>query len=126
MKYMLDSTFIIDHLRAEPAAMARLGAMYRNGDDPIVTSIITTEAWSGRRSDQDLAIERFMRYFEYVHPGPSQARMAGEWRAAARAIGRALDTPDALIAATAYDLDATLLTRNVRDFELTSVRIETY
>ncbi len=34
--------------------------------------------------------------------------------------------PDALIAAMAFDLDAVVLTRNVRDFELTPVRVETY
>ena len=48
------------------------------------------------------------------------------WRAAARESGRTLDLPDALIAATAFDLDAAVLTRNVQDFALTPVRIETY
>jgi predicted nucleic acid-binding protein len=34
--------------------------------------------------------------------------------------------PDALIAAAAQSLDAAILTRNVSDFALTPVRIETY
>jgi predicted nucleic acid-binding protein len=33
---------------------------------------------------------------------------------------------DALIAATAHDLGAILITRNVRDFEATPVQVETY
>lgn len=126
MKYVLDSTFLIDHLRSVPAALMRLDDMYAAGDDPIVTSLTTTEVWSGRRIDGDPTIKAFLRYIEYVHPGPDTARLAGEWRAAAKERGRALDVPDALIAATAHDLGATVLTRNVRDFELTPVRVETY
>ena len=126
MRYVLDSTFLIDHLRSVPAAVARLGSMYLAGDDPIVSSVSVAEVWAGRRSEGDPAIEAMLRYIEYVHPGPPTARLAGEWRAQARESGRTLDTPDALIAATAFDLDAAVLTRNVRDFELTPVRIETY
>ena len=33
---------------------------------------------------------------------------------------------DALIAATAFHVDATVLTRNIRDFELTPARVEVY
>ncbi len=47
--------------------------------------------------------------------------MAGR-RPAAR---QGLSLPDALIAAAAED-DAIVLTRNVRDFALTPVRVETY
>lgn len=63
---------------------------------------------------------------EYVHAGPATARLAGLWRAEARAKGRRLGVPDALIAATAFDAGAAVLTRNVRAFELTPVRVETY
>jgi predicted nucleic acid-binding protein len=126
VRYVLDSTFLIDYLRSDPAALARLEQLYRAGDDPIVTAVTTTEVWAGRRVEGDPAIEALLRYFEYVPPGPSTARLAGEWRAKAREIGLTLGAPDAIIAATAFDLDAAVLTRNTRDFELTPVRVETY
>jgi predicted nucleic acid-binding protein len=126
VRYVLDSTFLIDHLRADPAALVRLERMYADGDDPIVTAVTTTEVWAGRKVEGDPAIETFLRYFEYVHARPATARLAGEWRAKAREIGLTLKAPDAIIAATAFDLGATVLTRNVRDFELTPVRVETY
>ena len=63
---------------------------------------------------------------EFVSPSPDQARVAGRWRAAARAKGRALGLADALIAASADALDASVLTRNARDFRLTPVRVVTY
>jgi predicted nucleic acid-binding protein len=126
VRYLLDSSFVIDLLRAVPAALSRLDELHASGDDPIVSSVTTSEVWSGRRLGSEATIETALRFYEYVHPGPSTARVAGEWRAKAREAGRILDTPDALIAATAFDLDAVVLTRNVRDFELTPVRIETY
>ena len=125
-RFVLDASFIIDHLRAEPAAIARLDAMYANGDDPIVTSITDAEVWAGAPKGGDPALEGFLRFIEYVHPGPSTARLAGEWRADARRSGRTLDVTDALIAATAFDVEAAVLTRNVKDFALTPVRVETY
>ena len=126
MRYVLDSTFLIDHLRSVEAAVARLEVLYSSGDDPIVTGVSVAEVWAARRAHEEGAIDQFLRYLEYVHPGPPTARLAGEWRARARESGRSLDTPDALIAATAFDLDAIVLTRNVHDFELTPVRVETY
>jgi len=125
-RYLLDSTFLIDHLRGSPDAVRRLREMNASGDDPIVTDITVTELWSGRRPGSEPEIERFLRYIEFVHPGPETARLAGVWRAEAREKGRTIGTPDALIAASAVDLGATVLTRNVRDFERMPVHVETY
>jgi predicted nucleic acid-binding protein len=126
MRYMLDATFLIDLLRGDPGAAARLDAMYLAGDDPIVTSVTNTEIWSGVRPNGAGPVEDLLRYLEYVHVGPDAARLAGEWRASARTRGRTLGLPDALIAATAHQAGATVLTRNVRDFSLTPVRVESY
>jgi predicted nucleic acid-binding protein len=126
MRYLLDTTFLVDVLRRLPAALDRLDRLHDDGDEPIVSSVITAELWSGRRPGTDTTIEAALRYLEYVHAGPRTARRAGEWRAAARESGRTLTTADALIAATAFDVGAAVLTRNVRDLALTPVRIETY
>ncbi len=126
MRYLLDTTFLVDVLRRLPAALDRLDRLHDDGDEPFVSSVTTTELWSGRRPGTEMAIEGALRYLEFVHAGPLTARRAGEWRAAARDSGRTLTTTDALIAATAFDVGAAVLTRNVRDFASTPVRIETY
>jgi predicted nucleic acid-binding protein len=51
---------------------------------------------------------------------------AGRWRATARDHGLALSLADALVAAAAESLEAVIVTRNVRDFRLTPVSVETY
>ena len=125
-RYLLDATFLIDHLRGDSGAVQRFREMNETGDESIVTDITVTELWSGRRPGSEHEIERFLRFIEYVHPGPETARLAGIWRAEAREAGRTLGVPDVLIAATAFDQDATVLTRNVRDFELMPVQVKTY
>jgi predicted nucleic acid-binding protein len=126
VRYLLDTTFLIDVLRGVPAALERLDRLHQEGDEPLVTAITTTELWAGRVAGTEAAIEGVVRYLEYLHAGPSTARRAGEWRADARQAGKTLATPDALIAATAFDAGAAVLTRNTRDFALTPVRVETY
>ncbi len=68
----------------------------------------------------------FLEPIEFVQPGPDAAMVAGRWRADARRTGRHIGLADALIASAADAADATVLTRNIRDFTLTPFRIETY
>jgi predicted nucleic acid-binding protein len=125
MQYVLDTTFVIDHLRGLPEANDRFRRLYESGDEPLITDIVAAEAWSGTH-DGDEVLASFLRFIEYVQPGPETARVAGRWRADARRRGRTLSLPDALIAATAHTLNASVLTRNAGDFALTPVRVETY
>ena len=125
-RYALDATFLIDHLRDDAGAVDRFRTLMEAGDEPIVSDIAAAEVWAGWTPDGEAIIEGLLRYLEFVQPGPPTSRLAGIWRAQARATGRTLHLADALIAACAFDLGATVLTRNVRDFELTPVRIETY
>jgi predicted nucleic acid-binding protein len=124
-RYLLDASFIIDHLRGVAAATERFRAINEGGEIAMVCDVAAAEVWSGRQHDHP-EIEALLHYLEFVQPGPATSKLAGIWRAEARARGRTLDIPDALIAASAHHLQAFVLTRNVRDFELTPVRVETY
>lgn len=126
MRYVLDTTFVIDHLRNDPAAVRRFAAFFADGDELFVNEVVVCEAWAGAHLAGDPDLEALLRAIEFVQPGPTHARAAGRWRAEARAHGWTLALPDALIAACADSLDAAVLTRNTRDFALTPVRIETY
>lgn len=124
-RYVLDTSFVIDHLRGDEAAQRRFARIFDEGDQPIINEVVACEAWSGAPATGDPALTALMRVVEFVQPGPASAERAGEWRHGARARGSTLSLADALIAAAADD-DAIVLTRNVRDFALTPVRIETY
>lgn len=126
MRLVLDSTFLVDHLRGLPEALARWHALFERGDDPIATEIVVCEVRSGLREADVPAFEALLRPVEFVQPGPDTAMLAGRWRAELRARGATLSLADALIAAAAVSLDAAVLTRNLRDFALTPARVETY
>jgi len=126
VRYLLDSAFAIDFLRARPRATDRMWSLVAAGDDPYITDVVLCEIATGIRPDELAALDTFVAATEFVQPGPEVARQAGIWRGEARRRGMALSTPDALIAATADALDAAVLTRNVKDFALTPVRVESY
>ena len=126
MRYVLDTTFVLDHLRNDPAAVQRFTGFFEDGDELFVNEIVVCEAWSGAHLSGDADLDALLGAIEFVQPGPDHARAAGRWRAEARSRGWNLGLPDALIAACADSLDAAVLTRNTRDFALTPVRVETY
>jgi predicted nucleic acid-binding protein len=126
MRLLIDSTFVIDYLNGVPAARARWQATWADGDEPVVNEIVVCEVRTGTRDRDVPDLDAFLEPIEFVQPGPEHALLAGRWRAEARAMGRALSLADALIAAAAEATDAAVLTRNIRDFALTPVRVETY
>jgi predicted nucleic acid-binding protein len=122
----LDSTFVIDYLRGDPTANSRLARAFEEGEQPMVNEIVACEVRAGLHPADAPAFQALMEPTEFVQPGPESAVRAGEWRSDARARGHTLSLGDALIAAAAEAADATVLTRNVRDFALTPVRVESY
>ena len=126
MRLLLDSTFVIDHMRGEPQAVDRLRRIFEDGDDPIVTEIVVCEVRAGLLDEAERHLDALIESIEFVQPGIEAAKTAGRWRADLRRRGRTLSLGDALIAATAGALGATVITRNVRDFALMPVPVETY
>ena len=126
MRILLDSTFLIDHMRSQPEAAARLASMFANGDEILVDPIAICEVRIGVRDTQLPAFLGLLEPLEVVAADRQAALLAGLWRMHARAAGLHLGLSDALIAATAHIADAAVLTRNLKDFALTPVRIETY
>jgi len=126
MRLLVDSAFVIDYLGDDPRAVLRWADVFGRGDDPVINEIVVCEVRAGLRDQEIAPFEAFLEPIEFVQPGPDHALLAGRWRAEARAKGRSLSLADALIAAAADASDAAVLTRNVRDFAMTPVRIETY
>ena len=126
MNLVVDSSFVIDHLLGDPGASARWGRVFEDGDVPLVTEIVVCEVRAGLRDRDEPLLASFLGPVEFIQPGIESAMQAGRWRYNAHRRGRHLSLADALIAAAADSSHAAVLTRNVRDFALTPVRIETY
>ena len=126
MRFLLDTTIAIDVLRNSKTAVDRFEQLFANGDTPYVTDVVVCELATGARPEDEPGLAAFIRAVEFVQPGPEVATVAGRWRGQARRRGVTISVPDALTAATADALGATLITRNVRDFELLPVPVEGY
>ena len=122
----LDSAFVIDYLLGDGGAVERLARAFADGEQPMVNEIVVCEVRAGLRERDVPAFMALMEPTEFVQPGPDAAMRAGEWRNHARERGWVLSLGDSLIAAAAHSSDATVLTRNVRDFALTPARVESY
>jgi predicted nucleic acid-binding protein len=126
MNIVVDSSFVIDHLRGDPTARARWHRVFEVGENPFVTEIVVCEVRAGLRESDAHHLAAFLQPIEFVQPGPDSAMLAGRWRYDAHRQGRRLSLGDALIAAAADAIGAAVLTRNIRDFALTPVRVEAY
>jgi len=124
--FLLDTSFVIDCWRSLSEALARLERLFADDGPLYITEVVVCELFAGLPEARRATARRFLEPLEFIQPGPEKAATAGIWRTAARQRGATLHLPDALIAAAADAVGATVLTRNLRDFALTPVRVETY
>ena len=121
--YLLDSDFLIEHLRGMAAARAFFGQL---DGDLCVSVISVAELYSGVRSPgHQAAIEKLLQLVTVISIDAPIAIQAGLLRAKYRST-HGTSTPDALIAATAERLRATLVSFNQRHFPMVTKLIVPY
>ncbi len=126
MRYLLDTTMVVDHAHGYPAAMALLARLYEEGAELYTCDVVTCEALSGGTDDHLAAVAAVLEPLEYVSTSPRAARWAAASRLRRHRAGGKLGLGDALIAAVAADLGATLITRNRPDFERQGIEVLAY
>lgn len=125
MRYLLDTTVLIDHAKARHGAPAVVASLFSEPNEILTCDVVVAEALSGADGDEIAVIGALIRALEYVSTHPEAARWAGESRRRRRASGpRSLG--DALIAGVAWFADATVVTRNPADFEGQGVPVLAY
>ncbi len=125
MRYVLDTTLLIDHSKGRPGVAELVASLFAESSDLYVCDVVVAEALSGGDEIQRATIESLIRALEYVSTSPDAAVWAAESRRQRRAMGpRSL--ADAIIAGVAWFQDAAVVTRNPRDFEIQGVRVLGY
>jgi predicted nucleic acid-binding protein len=117
MRYLLDTTVLVDHANGFPAATELLWRLFQEGGDLYTCDVVACEALSGGTDEHLAAISRLIEPLEYVSTSPAATRWAGDSRLRRHRDGRKLGLGDALIAGTAMAIGATVVTPNRPDFE---------
>lgn len=125
--YLLDTTVIVDHAQGIPAGEFIVRQLFEETSELYTCDVVTCEALSRGDGEELMAVAALLRALEYVALAPEGAQWAGDQRRNEIGAGRRKpSTTDALIAALAHSLGATVVTRNARDFEAFDVPVLEY
>jgi predicted nucleic acid-binding protein len=126
VRYVLDSTLLIDHANGDEPAAELLHRLFDEGHELYTCDVVTCEVLS-RGTDTDLhRIRVLLDALEYVATSPDAARLAGDARRRRHEAGQKRSLADALIGGVASTIGATVVTRNRPDFERQGVPVLTY
>jgi predicted nucleic acid-binding protein len=127
MTYVLDTTVIVDHVRGYPPGVEVLARLFEESGDLLVCDVVTCEALSRGDADEQQDVRSLLDALEYVAIDPEGARWAGDRRREGTESGAGKPSVcDTLIAAVAWRLGATVVTRNARDFAAFGVPVLDY
>jgi Predicted nucleic acid-binding protein, contains PIN domain len=126
MRYLLDSTLLIDHANADGPAMALLERLFADAHELYTCDVVTCEVLSAGDERHQRDLRTLLEPLEYIATSPEAARWSGESRMRRHRAGGKLGLGDALIAGIAADLGATIVTRNRPDFERQGIPILRY
>jgi predicted nucleic acid-binding protein len=123
--YLLDSDVLFDVLKGIERAVRLLRSLRAQGHELAVMTVVIAEVFAGTPPELRDDIELFLGGFRSLPLSDQGARRAGEMRYDFDRLGRPLATTDLLIAATALEHGATLVTRNVRDYPIAELNVLT-
>jgi len=116
MKLVIDTSILIDYLRGGILWEELIGNLKKDTEIYLPT-IVVFEIFSGKStSDPKIAkeINNFLAYFQRIELTDDIAKRAGELF---RDVNKNLGAPDYIIAASALELNATVVTLNRKHFE---------
>ena len=130
MRYVLDTNIWIAFLRKNPKVKMRLEEMFAQGHELCVIPLVYYELLRGLEKRRDQASSGFIKKFWATLSYYECTKLI--WDEAIRLWVRAIRTntmpgdPDVLIAAFAIQLNARVVSRNVKHFSGFSVSIENW
>src|SRR5262245_58219964 len=96
---LLDTTVLIDVLRAKPQTVERVRRLRTSGDTPYTCAINIEEVTRGLRPNEEEPARSFLGGLRIVPLGALEGRVAGEWRRSFAQGGHTLSQADCLVAA---------------------------
>ena len=118
MILLLDTTVLIDALRARQNRRALLASLVTSGHMLATAAINIGEVYAGMRPGEDTKTEAFLSSLDCYAVNGIIARRAGSLKSACARQGQTLSLADMMVAATALEHGLTLMTDNRKDFPI--------
>jgi predicted nucleic acid-binding protein len=115
---LVDTSIIVDHLRADERASALLERLFLENERVWAAVPTRTEVLAGVRARERAAMESLFELMSWIEIDVALADAAGELARRYRASHSGIDTTDYLIAAGAESVGARLVTLNVKHFPM--------
>ena len=120
--HLLDTDILIDFLRGRSQARAFLGGYKAGADRPYISVVSVSEIWAGARPSEKAATSALLAALNKVPVSENIAATAGQFL---NAYGHShgVELADALIAATATEIKAALVTRNLKHYPMPAIEL---
>lgn len=126
MRYLLDSTLLIDHANRDESAGKLLTRLHTEPHELYTCDVVTCETLSQGDATHLRHLRSLLDALDYVATSPGAARWAANSRLRRHRAGGKLGLGDSLIAGVAAELGATVVTRNRPDFERQGIAVLDY
>ncbi len=123
MTLLLDTTVLIDMLRARQDRRALLAELVGAGHLLATAAINVAEVYAGMRSEQKASTEKLLSSLRCYPLDESIARRAGTLKRAYAREGLTISLADTIVAATALEHSLTLMTDNRKDFPQAELKL---
>jgi predicted nucleic acid-binding protein len=123
MRLLLDTSVLIDVLRARRGRRAWLAELVREGHSLETSALNAAEVYAGMRPEEELQTKEFLGALLCHSVDASAAERAGRFKHQWALKGRTLPIADTIVAAVAAEQKCFLATDNRKDFPMAEVRL---
>ena len=123
MIILLDTTVLIDVLRARANRRSQLVDLVEGGHTLATSALNIGEVYAGMRTGEEAKTDVFLSGLECYPITSAIARRAGTLKSKWAQRGRTLTLADMLVAATALEHNLTLMTDNRKDFPVAGLHL---
>ena len=116
MKYAVDTSILVDHLRNYQPAVELINRLLAEDAELVSSFVIRTEVLAGMRRGEESRTLRLLDLIEWDAVGERESDAAGALRRHLPA-NSGIDTPDLVLAEVAQRQGAELLTLHVKHFK---------
>ncbi|MCL4303407.1 MAG: type II toxin-antitoxin system VapC family toxin [Anaerolineae bacterium] len=119
---LIDTDILIDHFHGHRATLDFIAQQLVAGETLAISVVTVTEFSGGMRPGEETRTERLLSLLAILNIDEAIARQAGRYLREYRRSHR-LELGDALIAATAQQAGAGLVTRNIKHYPMPDITI---